>query len=73
MLFLNTVLLMDIAFLPFAASVLAEAFRDGHGQRTAVVLHGLAFENSRPFCSTSSGGMPVMNVDCSRPPSMRPV
>lgn len=44
MLFLNTVLLMDIAFLPFAASVLAEAFRDGHGQRTAVVLHGLAFE-----------------------------
>ncbi|MER7812201.1 TMEM175 family protein [Streptomyces sp900116325] len=43
-LFLNTVLLMDIAFLPFAASVLAEAFRDGHGQRTAVVLHGSAFE-----------------------------
>jgi uncharacterized membrane protein len=43
-LFLNTVLLMDIAFLPFAASVLAEAFRDGHGQRTAVVLHGIAFE-----------------------------
>ncbi|MFD0067837.1 TMEM175 family protein [Streptomyces sp. NPDC056690] len=43
-LFLNAVLLMDIAFLPFAASVLAEAFRDGHGQRTAVVLHGIAFE-----------------------------
>jgi uncharacterized membrane protein len=43
-LFLNTVLLMDIAFLPFAASVLAQAFRDGHGQRTAVVFHGLAFE-----------------------------
>ena len=43
-LFLNTVLLMDIAFLPFAASVLAQAFRDGHGQRTAVVLHGLTFE-----------------------------
>ncbi|MFE8950333.1 TMEM175 family protein [Streptomyces sp. NPDC007856] len=43
-LFLNTVLLMDIAFLPFAASVLAEAFRDGHGQRTAVVLHGTTFE-----------------------------
>ena len=44
LLFLNTVLLMDIAFLPFAASVLAEAFRDGHGQRTAVVFYGLAFE-----------------------------
>jgi uncharacterized membrane protein len=43
-LFLNTVLLMDIAFLPFAASILAEAFRDGHGQRTAVVFHGIAFE-----------------------------
>jgi uncharacterized membrane protein len=42
-LFLNTLLLMDIAFLPFAASVLADAFRTGHGQRTAVVFHGLAF------------------------------
>ena len=43
-LFLNTVLLMDIAFLPFAASVLAGAFRDGHGERSAVVFHGIAFE-----------------------------
>jgi uncharacterized membrane protein len=43
-LFLNTVLLMDIAFLPFAASVLAAAFRDGHGERSAVVFHGIAFE-----------------------------
>jgi uncharacterized membrane protein len=43
-LFLNTVLLMDIAFLPFAAAVLAQAFREGHGERTAVVFHGLAFE-----------------------------
>lgn len=42
-LFLNTVLLMDIAFLPFAASVLAKAFRDGQGERTAVVFHGIAF------------------------------
>jgi uncharacterized membrane protein len=42
-LFLNTVLLMTIAFLPFAASVLAEAYRDGHGERTAVVLQGLVF------------------------------
>jgi len=43
-LFLNTLLLMDIAFLPFAASVLAEAFRTGHGQRTAVVFYGMVFE-----------------------------
>jgi uncharacterized membrane protein len=43
-LFLNTLLLMDIAFLPFAASVLAAALRTGHGLRTAVVFHGLAFE-----------------------------
>ncbi|CND74587.1 Protein of uncharacterised function (DUF1211) [Mycobacterium tuberculosis] len=43
-LFLNTVLMMDIALLPFAAAVLADAFRDGHGERTAVVLHGVAFE-----------------------------
>lgn len=43
-LFLNTVLLMDVAFLPFAAAVLARSFRDGHGERTAVVFHGIAFE-----------------------------
>jgi len=43
-LFLNTVLLMDIAFLPFAAAVLASSFRDGQGERPAVVLHGIAFE-----------------------------
>ena len=43
-LFLNTVLLMDIAFMPFTAAVLAQAFRDGHGERVAVVLHGGAFE-----------------------------
>jgi hypothetical protein len=35
---------MDIAFLPFAAAVLAEAFRDGQGQRTAIVLLGMSFE-----------------------------
>lgn len=43
-LFLNTVLLMDIALLPFAATVLARAFRNGHGENVAVVFHGLAFE-----------------------------
>jgi hypothetical protein len=35
---------MDIAFLPFAAAVLAAAFRTGHGQRTAVVFYGIVFE-----------------------------
>ncbi len=43
-LFLNTLLLMDIAFQPFAAAVLSAALRTGHGQRTAVVFHGMAFE-----------------------------
>jgi uncharacterized membrane protein len=43
-LFLNTLLLMDIAFLPFAASILASAFRAGQGQRSAVVFYGAAFE-----------------------------
>jgi hypothetical protein len=43
-LFLNTLLLMDIAFLPFAAAVLSAAFGTGHGQRTAVVFYGIAFE-----------------------------
>jgi uncharacterized membrane protein len=43
-LFLNTVLLMDIAFLPFAAAVLSQAFRDGQGERAAVLLHGITFQ-----------------------------
>jgi uncharacterized membrane protein len=42
-LLLNTLLLMVVAFLPFATSVLAGAFRSGHGQRTAVVFYGIAF------------------------------
>ena len=43
-LLLNTVLLMVVAFLPFATSVLAGALRDGHGRRTAVVFYGVAFD-----------------------------
>ena len=43
-LFLNCVLLMDIALLPFAAAVLASSFRSGQGERTAVVVHGIVFE-----------------------------
>jgi uncharacterized membrane protein len=43
-LLLNTLLLMVVAFLPFATSVLAEALRSGHGQRTAVAFYGVAFD-----------------------------
>jgi uncharacterized membrane protein len=43
MLLLNTLLLMIVAFLPFATSVLAGALRSGHGLRTAVVFYGIAF------------------------------
>lgn len=43
-LLLNTVLLMVVVFLPFATSVLAGALRAGHGQRTAVVFYGIAFD-----------------------------
>jgi TMEM175 potassium channel family protein len=42
-LLLNTLLLMVVAFLPFATSVLAEALRNGHDERTAVVFYGIAF------------------------------
>ena len=42
-LLLNTLLLMVVAFLPFATSVLAGALRTGHGQRTAVVFYSLTF------------------------------
>jgi uncharacterized membrane protein len=42
-LLLNTVLLMVVAFLPFATSVLAGALRNGHGERTAVGFYGVAF------------------------------
>ena len=43
-LLLNTLLLMVVAFLPFATSVLAEAPRSEHGQRTAVVFYATAFD-----------------------------
>jgi uncharacterized membrane protein len=43
-LLLNTVLLMVVAFLPFATSVLAGSLRVGQGQRTAVVFYGIAFD-----------------------------
>jgi uncharacterized membrane protein len=39
-LFFNTVLLMDIAFLPFATSLLGGAIHAGQGLETAVVFYG---------------------------------
>jgi uncharacterized membrane protein len=43
-LLLNTLLLMVVAFLPFATSVLAGSLRSGDGRRTAVAFYGLAFD-----------------------------
>lgn len=43
-LLLNTLLLMIVAFLPFATAVLAGALRSGNGLRTAVVFYGIAFD-----------------------------
>jgi uncharacterized membrane protein len=43
-LLLNTLLLMVVAFLPFATSVLADALRSGHGERTAVVFYCIGFD-----------------------------
>jgi len=40
LLFINILLLMDVAFLPFVTSVLASALSSGHGRRTAVVVYG---------------------------------
>ena len=68
-LFLNTLLLMDIAFLPFAASVLAAAFRTGHGQRTAVVFHGMTFLLAAILFNVIWGTCAVI-IGCSAPPSM---
>ncbi len=43
-LLLNTLLLMIVAFLPFATAVLAGALRSGHGLQIAVVFYGVAFD-----------------------------
>jgi len=43
-LMLNTLLLMSVAFLPFATSVLAGSLHTGDGRRTAVVFYALAFD-----------------------------
>jgi uncharacterized membrane protein len=38
--FVNVLLLMVVAFIPFTASVLASAFRDGAGESVAIALYG---------------------------------
>jgi uncharacterized membrane protein len=43
LLLLNTLMLMIGAFLPFAASVLAQAFRTGRGERAATAFYGITF------------------------------
>jgi uncharacterized membrane protein len=40
LLFLNLLLLLDVAFLPFPTAVMANAFQDGAGEEVAVVLYG---------------------------------
>lgn len=40
LLFLNTLLLMNVASLPFVAAVLAAALRNGEGENVAVALYG---------------------------------
>lgn len=39
--FLNTLLLLDVVFVPFTASVLARSLHDGAGERIAVGLYGM--------------------------------
>ena len=41
MMFFNTVLLLVVAFVPFATGVLAATFRSGAGENVAVALYGL--------------------------------
>jgi uncharacterized membrane protein len=49
LMFCNVLLMLMVAFFPFSASVLAEAFRERSGQRTAVVFYGAAFAVGSAF------------------------
>jgi uncharacterized membrane protein len=49
LMFLNTLLLLVVAFVPFATAVLASTFRTGEGQPVAVALYGLVM--------TGAGGL----------------
>jgi uncharacterized membrane protein len=70
-LFLNTVLLMDIALLPFAAAVLANTFRDGQGSAPPSWFTAWP-SNWRSACSISSGGTPGVIAACWPAPSTPP-
>lgn len=50
-LLLNILLLMVVAFLQFATSVLAGALRAGDGERTAVVFYAIAFDVTALTCN----------------------
>ena len=41
LMFINTLLLLVVAFLPFTTSVLAQTFRTGDGENVAVALYGI--------------------------------
>jgi uncharacterized membrane protein len=41
LMFLNTILLLVVAFVPFGTTILASTFRTGDGQPVAVALYGL--------------------------------
>jgi len=58
-LLLNTLLLMVVAFLPFATSVLARALRSGHDQRTAVVRH---HESEDAGAATFGSAQPLLHL-----------
>ena len=63
-LFLNCVLLMDVAVIPFAAAVLANSFRAGQGGAPPSSCTA-SCSSWRPPCSMSSGGMPGVIAGCS--------
>jgi uncharacterized membrane protein len=67
----NTLLLMIVAFLPFATSVLTEAQHSGHGERIAVAFYGIAFTLTAAHVQRRSGSTRVA-TGCSVTPSAPP-
>ncbi|MEK8105085.1 TMEM175 family protein [Micromonospora sp. M12] len=69
-LFLNTVLLMVVAFLPFSTSLLADALRAEQGLRVSVVVYGGTLWTAAAL-STSCGPPPTRQTAGPRPRSLR--